>query len=325
MRTVRVVAVVAGLAFGLPTAGNAQNPEVVGTRAQGMGGAFVGVADDASAVFWNPAGLAGGAYFSLVLDGSGGRSVPDEGPGAASRSGWLLALSTPALGLSYYRLQSKALRPLAGAGSAGFRLESLVTQHVGATLVQSLTDGLAVGTTLKIIRGVAASAELPAGDREELLDRVDLMGRSGNRLDLDVGLMATGALGRAGVTIRNVTEPSFDTGSGLELALDRQIRAGASILLLQTWKLAADLDLTKHLGPIGDVREFALGTEGQVTRRVAARAGLRLNTTGEQGRTPSMSLGASFAVFGALLLDGQVTHGSDKSFNGWGLGGRMVF
>ena len=36
--------------FGLPTR--------VGTRALGMGGAFVGVADDATAVYWNPAGLA---------------------------------------------------------------------------------------------------------------------------------------------------------------------------------------------------------------------------------------------------------------------------
>ena len=30
----------------------------VGARARGMGGAFIGVADDAQAVFWNPAGLA---------------------------------------------------------------------------------------------------------------------------------------------------------------------------------------------------------------------------------------------------------------------------
>ena len=29
-----------------------------GARALGMGGAFVGVADDASATYWNPAGLA---------------------------------------------------------------------------------------------------------------------------------------------------------------------------------------------------------------------------------------------------------------------------
>ena len=30
----------------------------VGARAEGMGGAFVGVADDATALFWNAAGIA---------------------------------------------------------------------------------------------------------------------------------------------------------------------------------------------------------------------------------------------------------------------------
>ena len=38
-----------------------------GTRAQGMGQAFVAVADDASAVLWNPAGLATGALASAVF------------------------------------------------------------------------------------------------------------------------------------------------------------------------------------------------------------------------------------------------------------------
>jgi long-chain fatty acid transport protein len=38
----------------------AQSFAAVGTRAAGMGGAFVGVADDASAIYWNPAGLAVG-------------------------------------------------------------------------------------------------------------------------------------------------------------------------------------------------------------------------------------------------------------------------
>ena len=42
---------------------DAQSFEALGSRAQGMG-AFVAVADDASAVYWNPAGLASGAYFS---------------------------------------------------------------------------------------------------------------------------------------------------------------------------------------------------------------------------------------------------------------------
>jgi len=38
---------------------NGLNLNGLGSRAQGMGGAFVGVADDFSAVFWNPAGAAG--------------------------------------------------------------------------------------------------------------------------------------------------------------------------------------------------------------------------------------------------------------------------
>jgi len=52
---------IAMILMGLSPDAAAQSTESVGTRAQGMGGAFVGVADDASAVYWNPAGLAGGA------------------------------------------------------------------------------------------------------------------------------------------------------------------------------------------------------------------------------------------------------------------------
>ena len=55
------VVVLGGL---MPAAATAQTFETVGTRAAGMGGAFVAVADDASAVYWNPAGLASAAYLS---------------------------------------------------------------------------------------------------------------------------------------------------------------------------------------------------------------------------------------------------------------------
>ncbi|MBA2602399.1 MAG: conjugal transfer protein TraF [Acidobacteria bacterium] len=302
----------------------AQTFDTVGTRAQGMGGAFVGVADDASAVYWNPAGLAGGAFFSLVLDGSTGRALPEGDPAAASRSGWLLGLSTPALGLSYYRLQASTVRET-GSPEAAFRRESLTTHHAGATLVQSLTDRLAAGATLKVVRGLAAGADVPAGTPREALDEWDVAGRSGSRFDLDVGLMATGAMGRIGLVVRNVAEPAFRTGDGGELRLERQARAGASILLLQNWRLASDLDLTRQSGPFGEVREFALGAEGQPHRRLATRAGVRLNTAGDRGRTPSLSLGGSYAVLGGVQLDAQVTTGPDETFRGWGVAARVVF
>jgi hypothetical protein len=300
-----------------------------------MGGAFVGVADDASAVYWNPGGLAPGAFFSLVLD-SARADGEHGGPGsrAGERSGWLLALSTPALGLSYYRLQSRTAAPLGlnlpdlepvGLTPASVRIDSLVTHHVGATVVQSLRDGVSVGATVKMVRGLAGSAEVAAASPRRALDDWDVAGRGSTRPDLDVGIMAAGAVGRLGLTVRNVTEPAFETGMGRDLRLERQVRAGASILLLQNWTLASDVDLTRSAGPAGDVRELAVGTEGQVTRRLATRAGIRLNTAGDRGRSPSFSAGGSYAVLGALMVDAQVTAGPDEAFRGWGVAARMGF
>jgi hypothetical protein len=305
-----------------PGLAGAQSSDTLGTRAQGMGGAFVGVADDASAVYWNPAGLAGGAYFSLVLDGNTAQAVPDGAVEGASRTGWLLALSTPALGLSYARLQSTRVRPSSGIPENS-HVESLLTQHLGATLVQSLADRLAVGATVKLIRGIAASADVAGNDREELLDHVDLIGHASNRVDLDVGVMAAGSFGRAGLTVRNLTAPTFDTASGDELRLQRQVRGGASILLLPSWKLAADVDLLEIDAAFGRLREISFGTEGQVSRRLAARAGVRLNSAGDAA--PAVAVGASYAVLGSVQIDGQVTAGSNKAFRGWGIAGRMVF
>src|SRR5690242_9863605 len=76
----------------------AQTFKIVGTRAAGMGGAFVAVADDASATYWNPAGLALGRVFSAVLD----RKVVDaksDGLDGLSRNdtGTLVTLGMPAL------------------------------------------------------------------------------------------------------------------------------------------------------------------------------------------------------------------------------------
>ena len=312
------------MVVGLPLDAVAQSTESVGTRAQGMGGAFVGVADDASAVYWNPAGLAGGAYFSLVLDGNTAESVPEGEPEGANRSAWLLALSMPALGLSYARLQTTTVRPAIGIPENS-HVESLLTHQIGATLVHSIVEHLAVGATVKLVRGTAASADVPGNDREELLDHTDLLGHSTSRGDLDVGVMAVASFGRAGLTLRNLTAPAFDTASGAELQLERQARAGGSVLLLPEWKLAGDIDLTSNRGAFGEVRELAFGTEGKVLRQLTLRAGLRFNTIGDHGGQPAVSAGARYAAFGAVLIDAQITGGSDNAFRGWGLAGRLLF
>ena len=324
MRRLVLASVVITMILGLPPAAGAQSRETLGTRAQGMGGAFVGVADDASAVYWNPAGLASGAYFSLVVDGNTARLVPDGEPEGQDRNAWLLALSMPALGLSYARLQTTTVRPALGIPENS-RVESLLTHQIGATLVHSLIDHVAVGATVKLVRGTAASAVVPGNRREDLLDDVDLLGHSSTRGDIDVGVMAVASFGRLGLTVKNLTAPEFDTAAGEELQLETEARLGGSVLLLPQWKLAADIDLTSNRGAFGDVRELSLGTEAQVMRQLTVRGGFRFNTIGDRGGTPAYSAGVSYAVFGALLVDGQLTAGPDNAFRGWGLAGRFIF
>src|SRR5262249_56453385 len=90
-----------------PSAARAQLYEDIGTRAEGMSGAFVAVADDATAVWWNPAGLATGPFFNALIE-KGCVTEPESpttsGPARrASVSGFAMAL--PSLGFSYYRLR----------------------------------------------------------------------------------------------------------------------------------------------------------------------------------------------------------------------------
>lgn len=323
----------------VPHIAAAQQADTLGTRAAGMGGAFVAVVDDASAVYWNPGALAKGSYFSLVLDRSEGRTGVDE-PRAGSRSAFLMALAAPAVGLTYYRLRTTSLRPPDIATDAAelgrnlirpgdVRLDMLVTHHAGATLVQSITDGIAVGTTLKVVRGTAASAIVSDTSARDLLsDAAEVRGKGTSKFDADIGILATSRWLRAGLTIRNATAPEFETVDGGDrLALDRQARAGVALTTATGWVLAADLDMLRTNGLLGEHRDAAFGAEGRVGRRASVRGGFRFNTLAdaEGGRTPSASVGASYAVRASFLVDAQYTTGSDRSARGWGVAGRFVY
>ena len=143
-----------------PVPASAQSFEALGTRAAGMGGAFVAVADDASAVYWNPAGLAlGGSYFSLVLDNNEGAGRAGGHQPGGTRSASLIALRRCPSGCRYYRITASTLTPTTDPQTV--RLDRLTTHHAGVTLVQSLTERIAVGATLKWVRGYAASGIVP--------------------------------------------------------------------------------------------------------------------------------------------------------------------
>lgn len=277
----------------VPTAALAQGEAPVGVRAAGMGGAFTAIADDASAVFWNPGGLASGAFFSVVLD----RNSMDD------RSATLIALGTPPLALSYYRTATAELPN---------GRNSLTTHHAGVSVVQSLADRIAAGATLKLVRGDVSTGQGPSF--------------STNKFDADLGVMTKGALGRLGLSIRNLLEPEFRTATGV-VRLERRVRAGISVNLRQSTTVAADIDLTTAETAGGKWRDVALGLETKPTRKAWLRTGVHWNAKGGQagGAAPVGSVGASYAVYGSTVADAQVTFGSENGNRGWGIGLRFVF
>jgi len=314
----------------------AQQFEIVGTRAAGMGGAFVAVADDSSATYWNPAGLALGHMFSLVVD----RKVTDleaaslDDPSRHDRAS-LITLGMPALGLTHYQLRTTSVTPadtrLFQFPQGGetpvrvVRLDKLTAYHTGVTLVQSIVQGVAVGTTLKVVHGDLASSVVPDGDRDERLDAAAALTTEGtNKFDADIGVMAGGGRLKLGFTIRNLTEPSFTiTGTSDTMRLQRQMRAGVAVNVAEGWSVASDFDLTEN-GPVETpVRTWAAGTEGRLTRQIFVRSGFHLNTTGKA--RPSLSAGGSYAVRSAMFIDGQATWGGENGDRGWGVATRIVY
>ncbi len=325
----------ASLAFGLlaGTASDvsAQTFENIGVRAQGMSGAFVAIADDATASWWNPAGLATGSYLSAVVER--GRTTepvtPTVGGPAARTTSSTMALAFPALGISYYRLRlSEIASPATTAVSSeyrqdqrnsGTRVRSVAISQFGTTAGQSLGNHLVIGTTLKLLR---AGAVVVSPDGTDLLDDADAADVARQtRADADVGVMANVGHVRLGLTVKNVFEPSFGDEGADPLTLGRQARVGLAVLSVPNGSLkgvtvAADADLTTTATAVGEVRHVATGVEAWLAKgRLGVRAGASVNTVGAS--RPAVSTGVSVALTPAFHVNASRTLGRDESVTGW--------
>ena len=280
----------------------AQPADAVGVRAQGMGGAFTALADDASATWWNAAGLAGGSYFSSVLEY--GRL-----PNPTDKTVTGVSIAFPALGLSYYRLPISEMRPATSTGQgAAIRQDQGTLSELGVTVGQSLGNHFVVGSTLKVLN----AGQLRGG--------------------LDLGGMVTFGMARIGLSVRNVTEPTFGDGADA-LELKRQARAGFALStgprgVIGAGAVAVDADLTTTVTAVGEQRRVAVGGEIWTAQRVLGlRGGVSRNLVGSE--ETSLSGGASVAFRRRRSLtsyvDGQVTGGSDETPRSWSVGLRLTF
>jgi hypothetical protein len=285
------------LACWLPAApANAQATERIGPRAPGMGGAFVAVADDSSAVWWNPGGLAAGAFFDL--------SITKGGQVAG------LSAGVPPFGLSYYQF-SGAIHPTAGPAADREErraMDPLRASQAGITLVQSLVDGVHVGATLRVARG----------------ERLD--GGTGTTGDLDVGVHAVlpGRFQafRLGAVVRNARAPIAG-----DVWFDRVIRAGVAFDADRAGYgpaiVSLDVDLREYEADAGRRQVIAGGAERWFgARRAAVRGGARMNVAAGGGA--AATAGASVALRAGFYVDGHAAFGGETE-RGWGVAGRVSF
>jgi F plasmid transfer operon protein TraF len=318
---------------------SAQIVESVGNRALGMGGAFVAVAADSTATWWNPAGLATGPYSDISL----GRSIVDlekteTSSARRDRLSWFAA-TLPVVGVSYYRLRITDIQGFGPTGQpsvnrqdtrTGVSMRSLAASQFGLTVVQSLLPGVHAGATLKYVRGtVRVATDDGSRSDSDLLDAGEDLegGDANNEFDLDAGVMVVAGPVRLGAVMRNIRQPDLGTDAA-PFVLPRQTRIGAAIDAEQAggppFIFAIDADVRRYTTGAGDRRVVALGAERWLwTKRIAVRGGARFNTVGAEER--AATAGASVAVRNGLYLEGFIVHGGAEAERGWGLGTRVSF
>jgi hypothetical protein len=231
----------------------------MGARPLAMGGAFVGLADDANALFFNPAGLAGVQGFSAL-------SSLESRPGIATFGHVSAALPHVGLGIHYFDfgdvpqvdengnvIGSFSYRNyifLAGAGVRGSNLPVL-------SLIPLIRD-LGVGVNVKFVQ----IATLEPGSGSGMAFDLSLL-YGGTRTGVRMGLFTGFGLG---FTLENAVGVPIKYGSGHQEDWPRSVVVGASVTLLGSWTVVADL------APGKGVR---FGVEWCPLPALAVRAGLR--------------------------------------------------
>ena len=286
----------------LPALAHAQPFGGIGARAEGMGGAFVAVADDATAVYWNPAGVATGATFDFQI--SRGSAAPG--------SSLFIGAAMPVVGLSHYRAHTaRASVDRQNGGSGRVEIRPLATTNTGITFVQTIVSGLVVGTTARVVRGGIKPFE------------------TRTTFDLDAGALLAIGSARLGVTARSLREPEFEDESG-GMRLKRQVRAGIAWAprslpsgVHGPFSVAFDADLTTASGLLDDMRMAAIGGEYWLAGgRLGGRAGFRVNTLNTDYK--AFSGGLTVKLQRSVLAEGQMTKPTEGQ-NEWNITLRVTF
>ena len=316
----------------------------VGARAAGMGDAHVAVATDATAFYWNPAGLAYGGGVEWALPTLRYRS---NGLGIGDLADMLsIAHADADLGAAEFalmeRLEGENVR-LGGSaltayrngnwaigayaqGMAEFVLQDIGAQRMwifgygldaasyGAAYGDTLDNGLAWGVQAGWLKAGMGRTNGYLRDEGDGTFTPSLHHRTNHATDwnVNVGLMYEPAERvRVGLVGRNINSPTLRFWDDNIVDYDPSVHLGVA-----TWSadgrtlFAADLHNVFSSNGEGD--ELCLGVERQVRSGVALRAGLKDgDLTFGAGITAG---GWDFAIATGLPLDEELTISASSEF-----------
>jgi len=311
--------------FPIALPAQAQVPyEAMGSRALGMAGAFVAVADDVTAAYWNPAALATGPAVGGTVEWSKFQKRDPNGPakpGAGLDTNFFTGVGSMPLAITFGRLTSTAV--VENPTSSPY-VERLVTSQLGGTVVQTIVQGLIVGTTLKYVRGTVSAGPatgLTAGEAIDSVGRYEE--RSSGAFDLDVGLLADLDKLRLAIVWKNLLSPDFEGVAGTAITVPRYTRFGLAVRPGAGVTLAMDLDLDTADLRDGLRRMIAFGAESPAGSRVTLRGGVRWDLKGD--RQPVTAAGASVALGQRVWLDGHYSYGHADRDQGFGFALRAAY
>ena len=168
-------------------------------------------------------------------------------------------------------------------------------------------DGaLCVGGALKFMEGITydVSQQLTT-DMKDVQDKLQNADKTATSFGVDAGaLYETGSGGfTAGLIVRNLNSPKFETVNGDKFAEKMQARAGVAYSITKSVEADADVDLTANETLVSDYksRKAGGGLCWQATRGMSLRGGLMTNLEG--GSAPVVFCAGLALGFQSFNLD----------------------
>lgn len=288
------------LAAAIPVSSTAQDKYAgefmklgVGARALGMGGAFASVADDASAIYWNPAGLTflrGGQALGMHAEQFGGEvghdflsaAYPLQGRGEAPKG--IVGFAWSRVAIDDIEVTTDGLLDYGGDGLPGtgdpgegngehdpgevfdygaFRMESNANQAFYFSYARNLSDRFSIGGNVKLLR-------------------VDLVGTNATGVGADLGLMYQASSSFTfGLLAQDVTTTRISWDTGHRETVAPTIVVGSYYARpfggFGVVSVAADVSMAtdgrSEASQLGAGADFRGGLEYWYDRKVALRVG----------------------------------------------------